>query len=108
MQTLYHREEHFRGGETIKDIVIGMSDGLTVPFALAAGISGAISLPFPDAVAGFLKIVSEGGQPNNPAVSLKPGELPFGELADGGSQLEAQVVEGAQLSAQIPRDIAVL
>ena len=43
MQTLYHREEHFRGGETVKDIVIGMSDGLTVPFALAAGISGAIS-----------------------------------------------------------------
>ena len=42
METLYHREEHFRGGETVKDIVIGMSDGLTVPFALAAGISGAL------------------------------------------------------------------
>ncbi|MCX6912644.1 MAG: VIT1/CCC1 transporter family protein, partial [Verrucomicrobia bacterium] len=41
METLYHREEHFRGGDTVKDIVIGMSDGLTVPFALAAGISGA-------------------------------------------------------------------
>jgi vacuolar iron transporter family protein len=43
METLYHREEHFRGGETVKDIVIGMSDGLTVPFALTAGISAAIS-----------------------------------------------------------------
>jgi len=43
MLTLYHREEHFRSGATVKDIVIGMSDGLTVPFALAAGISGAIS-----------------------------------------------------------------
>ena len=43
MGNIYHREEHFRGGDTVKDIVIGMSDGLTIPFALAAGISGAIS-----------------------------------------------------------------
>ena len=43
MDTLYHREEHFGGADTLKDIVIGMSDGLTVPFVLAAGISGAIS-----------------------------------------------------------------
>lgn len=37
-----HVELHFSGGATLRDIVIGMSDGLTVPFALAAGISGAI------------------------------------------------------------------
>ena len=36
-----HVERHFRGGETVRDVVIGMSDGLTVPFALAAGLSGA-------------------------------------------------------------------
>ncbi len=36
-----HQERHFRANETVRDIVIGMSDGLTVPFALAAGISGA-------------------------------------------------------------------
>ena len=35
-----HVEKHFTGTETIRDIVIGMSDGLTVPFALAAGLSG--------------------------------------------------------------------
>lgn len=35
-----HIERHFTGSETIRDIVIGMSDGLTVPFALAAGLSG--------------------------------------------------------------------
>jgi vacuolar iron transporter family protein len=35
-----HVEHHFRANETVRDIVIGMSDGLTVPFALAAGISG--------------------------------------------------------------------
>ncbi|MDU2065411.1 MAG: VIT1/CCC1 transporter family protein [Sporomusaceae bacterium] len=37
-----HKEHHFTASDTIRDIVIGMSDGLTVPFALAAGLSGAI------------------------------------------------------------------
>ena len=35
-----HVERHFTASETVRDIVIGMSDGLTVPFALAAGLSG--------------------------------------------------------------------
>lgn len=35
-----HIEKHFTGSEVVRDIVIGMSDGLTVPFALAAGLSG--------------------------------------------------------------------
>jgi len=38
-----HIERHFTAGETVRDIVIGMSDGLTVPFALAAGLSGTVS-----------------------------------------------------------------
>jgi VIT1/CCC1 family predicted Fe2+/Mn2+ transporter len=38
-----HTERHFTAGETVRDIVIGMSDGLTVPFALAAGLTGAIA-----------------------------------------------------------------
>jgi len=38
-----HEEVHFRGTPVVRDIVIGLSDGLTVPFALAAGISGAVS-----------------------------------------------------------------
>lgn len=37
-----HIEKHFTASESIRDIVIGMSDGLTVPFALAAGLSGAV------------------------------------------------------------------
>lgn len=40
---LHHSEGHFTAGETVRDVVIGMSDGLTVPFALAAGISGAVA-----------------------------------------------------------------
>ncbi len=37
-----HVEKHFTASETVRDVVIGMSDGLTVPFALAAGLSGAV------------------------------------------------------------------
>ncbi len=37
-----HAEKHFTASESVRDIVIGMSDGLTVPFALAAGLSGAV------------------------------------------------------------------
>ncbi len=58
MKTLYHKEEHFEGGETVKDIVIGMSDGLTVPFALAAGISGAISAAHVVITAGLAEIAA--------------------------------------------------
>ncbi|PAN12533.2 hypothetical protein PAHAL_2G321100 [Panicum hallii] len=36
-----HTEKHFTAGEVVRDIIIGVSDGLTVPFALAAGLSGA-------------------------------------------------------------------
>jgi vacuolar iron transporter family protein len=38
-----HIEHHFTASNTVRDIVIGMSDGLTVPFALAAGLSGAVN-----------------------------------------------------------------
>ena len=38
-----HVEKHFQASETVRDVVIGMSDGLTVPFALAAGLTGALT-----------------------------------------------------------------
>jgi len=43
MEPSQHVEKHFSGDETVRDVVIDMADGITVPFALAAGISGAIS-----------------------------------------------------------------
>ena len=58
MTSFYHREEHFNGNDTIRDIVIGMSDGLTVPFALAAGISGAIAQTHLVVTAGFAEIAA--------------------------------------------------
>jgi vacuolar iron transporter family protein len=42
MSRLHHVERHFGGSLVVRDVVLGMSDGLTVPFALAAGLSGAI------------------------------------------------------------------
>jgi VIT1/CCC1 family predicted Fe2+/Mn2+ transporter len=53
-----HIEQHFTAGETIRDIVIGMSDGLTVPFALAAGLSGAVSSTSIIVTAGLAEIVA--------------------------------------------------
>jgi VIT1/CCC1 family predicted Fe2+/Mn2+ transporter len=41
MPSARHKEQHFMASDTVRDIVIGMSDGLTVPFAIAAGMSGA-------------------------------------------------------------------
>ena len=38
-----HIEHHFTASDSVRDVVIGMSDGLTVPFALAAGLSGAVA-----------------------------------------------------------------
>lgn len=53
-----HHEHHVTSSETIRDIVIGMSDGLTVPFALAAGLSGAISSSNLVVTAGIAEIVA--------------------------------------------------
>jgi vacuolar iron transporter family protein len=44
MHLAQHVEKHFNASETVRDIVIGMSDGLTVPFALAAGLTGAVNV----------------------------------------------------------------
>jgi VIT1/CCC1 family predicted Fe2+/Mn2+ transporter len=43
MRRIKHVEQHFTASNFVRDVVIGMSDGLTVPFALAAGLSGAVS-----------------------------------------------------------------
>jgi VIT1/CCC1 family predicted Fe2+/Mn2+ transporter len=43
MARTVHVEKHFTSGNFVRDMVIGMSDGLTVPFALAAGLSGAVA-----------------------------------------------------------------
>jgi len=53
-----HIEKHFTSGEVVRDIVIGMADGLTVPFALAAGLSGAVESSSIIVTAGLAEIVA--------------------------------------------------
>ena len=53
-----HIERHFTAGEAVRDVVIGMSDGLTVPFALAAGLSGAVASTHIVVTAGLAEIAA--------------------------------------------------
>ncbi|MBS1772132.1 MAG: VIT1/CCC1 transporter family protein [Bacteroidetes bacterium] len=53
-----HEEKHFKSSDLITDIVIGMSDGLTVPFALAAGLSGAVDSTAIIVTAGLAEIAA--------------------------------------------------
>jgi VIT1/CCC1 family predicted Fe2+/Mn2+ transporter len=53
-----HIEAHFESTETVRDIVIGLSDGLTVPFALAAGLSGAVTSSHIIVLAGLAEIAA--------------------------------------------------
>jgi VIT1/CCC1 family predicted Fe2+/Mn2+ transporter len=53
-----HIERHFTSSEVVRDIVIGMADGLTVPFALAAGLSGAINTTGIIVTAGLAEIAA--------------------------------------------------
>lgn len=53
-----HQEEHMKSSEMLRDIVIGMSDGLTVPFALAAGLSGAVDSTSIIVIAGIAEVAA--------------------------------------------------
>ncbi|MFN2167675.1 MAG: VIT1/CCC1 transporter family protein [Anaerolineae bacterium] len=58
MPTTPHIEQHFTATATVRDVVIGMSDGLTVPFALAAGLSGAAAATNIVVTAGLAEIAA--------------------------------------------------
>lgn len=66
MPLAVHSEQHFTSGNFVRDIVIGMSDGLTVPFALAAGLSGAVAV-------GSTRIIVIGGLAEIAAGSIAMG-----------------------------------
>jgi vacuolar iron transporter family protein len=53
-----HTEEHLKSSDMLRDIVIGMSDGLTVPFALAAGLSGAVNSTSIIVIAGIAEVAA--------------------------------------------------
>jgi VIT1/CCC1 family predicted Fe2+/Mn2+ transporter len=58
MPTVDHVEKHFTATAAVRDIVIGMSDGLTVPFALAAGLTGAVASTAIVVTAGLAEIAA--------------------------------------------------
>ena len=58
MHDYNHSEEHLQSSDFLRDVVIGMSDGLTVPFALAAGLTGAIANSSIIVIAGIAEIVA--------------------------------------------------
>lgn len=58
MKSQYHQEEHLQSSDFLRDVVIGMSDGLTVPFALAAGLTGAVTNSSIVVIAGIAEIVA--------------------------------------------------
>lgn len=58
MPTTSHVEKHFTATETVRDIVIGMADGLTVPIALAAGLAAAVPSTSVIVTAGLAEIVA--------------------------------------------------
>lgn len=58
MARIVHAEKHFTSSNFVRDMVIGMSDGLTVPFALAAGLSGAIANPRFIVIGGLAEIAA--------------------------------------------------
>jgi VIT1/CCC1 family predicted Fe2+/Mn2+ transporter len=58
MPTIPHVEKHFLGSESVRDVVIGMADGLTVPFALSAGLSAAVASTHVIVTAGLAEIIA--------------------------------------------------
>src|SRR4051812_50213029 len=102
MAAMQHAEKHFSGSDAVRDVVIGMADGLTVPFALAAGISGAIASSHIVVTAGLAEVAAGaialglggvfagrgGGEPyprRAPRRGTRDGESPrIGGAGDGG------------------------
>ncbi len=58
MPTTPHVEHHFTGSESVRDVVIGMADGLTVPFALAAGLTAAVTTSHVIVTAGLAEVAA--------------------------------------------------
>jgi VIT1/CCC1 family predicted Fe2+/Mn2+ transporter len=98
-----HVEEHFTASDAVRDIVIGMSDGLTVPFALAAGLTGAISQTRLIVTAGFAEIAA-----GSIAMGLGGYLAARGDAehyANERSREETEVVEKPEAEAQEVRDV---
>lgn len=98
-----HIEEHFTAGNAVRDVVIGMSDGLTVPFALAAGLTGAISQTRLIVTAGFAEIAA-----GSIAMGLGGYLAARGDAEHYANELareESEIVDKPEAEAQEVRDV---
>ena len=112
MDTHLHHEKHFESSNLVRDVVIGMADGLTVPFALAAGISGAAVAISTVVTAGFAEIAAGaiamglGGylasrsESDHYAAELQREETEIVEKPDAEADEVAEVFEAYGLKAE--------
>jgi len=115
---MQHHEQHLQSSDTIRDIVIGMSDGLTVPFALAAGLSGAINSSGIVVTAGIAEIVAGsiamglGGflagrtEADHYVSELKREYEEVARVPEQEKQEVMEVFAGFGLSAKLQREVA--
>src|SRR5579871_5672886 len=113
-----HVEQHMRSSEMLTDVVIGMSDGLTVPFALAAGLSGAASSTNIILIAGLAEIAAGaiamglGGylagktEQDHYAAELKREQQEVEQVPEKEKQEVREVFAGMGLSAETQNIIA--
>src|ERR1700687_4752290 len=98
-----HIEKHFTASETVRDIVIGMSDGLTVPFALAAGLTGAVAQTHLIVTAGFAEIAA--GSIAMGLVGYLAARGDAEHYAAEREREESEIVRIPEMEAQEVRDI---
>jgi len=98
-----HIEKHFTAGDTVRDVVIGMSDGLTVPFALAAGLSGAVAGTAIIVTAGFAEIAA--GSIAMGLGGYLAGRSDADHYASERRREELEVVEMAEAEREEVRDV---
>src|SRR2546422_6834486 len=58
MARIRHHEKHSAGTDAVRDLILGMSDGLTTPFALAAGLAGAVTSNLLVVIGGLAEIAA--------------------------------------------------
>ncbi len=100
---MQHTEKHFSGGEAVRDVVIGMADGLTVPFALAAGISGAIASTHIVVTAGLSEVAA-----GSIAMGLGGFLAARGDAEHYGSELRREEEEIVKVPDQEAQEIVEL
>lgn len=98
-----HTERHFTASDAVRDVVIGMADGLTVPFALAAGLTGAVNSTGIIVTAGLAEIAA-----GSIAMGLGGYLAAKSDAEHYASEREREVREVAEIPQEEMREVAVV